>query len=141
MSHDSATERAEEAVSRLVAAFRAKDAEAFAELFTEEAEFVDITGVQVSQRQAIREIHAKLFADIMPGSRFDGAVTDARRLADTVVLCHATWTMMPNRVPGAASVPPVCGLLTLVLVSCGPRSRIAAATNVRTTRVQISGVA
>jgi conserved hypothetical protein len=53
----------------LVAAWNAGDATAYAELFTEDADYVTFFGLHMTGRRAIEESHRALFAGPLRGSR------------------------------------------------------------------------
>ncbi|WP_020573862.1 SgcJ/EcaC family oxidoreductase [Actinopolymorpha alba] len=59
-------------LQRLVAAWNAGDARAFAELFTQDADYITFFGAHLHGRTAIEEIHRPLFEGPLRGSRLSG---------------------------------------------------------------------
>ena len=72
--------------SRIVAAWQAKDAEAFAAAFTEDGSMILPGGVYLTGRPAIREFMAEGFAGRYQGTRVTGTPMAYKPLADDVVL-------------------------------------------------------
>jgi uncharacterized protein (TIGR02246 family) len=115
---------------RLVDAFNDKDADAFAALFTEDAEFVNIFGGRMRGREGIAAGHRHVFATALTGSVLTMDALDVLPVGDDVAVCHLGWTR--GRTPEAteATLPPGAGIFTLVGRRDGDEWRLAAATNV-----------
>jgi uncharacterized protein (TIGR02246 family) len=79
---------AENIVARLEEAWKAMDAAAFAEPFTEDADFVNIRAEHFQGRPAIEAGHAAIFAGIYAGSTTQMRVETARLLRPDVGLAH-----------------------------------------------------
>jgi uncharacterized protein (TIGR02246 family) len=101
-------------VDRLTAAFNTKDAEAFAALFAEDAEFVNILGRRMRRRDGIAAGHEIVFARLLAGSRLSVTRIDILPLGDDMAMMHATWTR--ERLPDATptTLPPGTGIFTFV---------------------------
>jgi uncharacterized protein (TIGR02246 family) len=64
------------------------NADAFAALFTEDADYVIFDGSQVKGREAIAESHRPLFEGFMRGSHLEAQITALRFLTPEVALVH-----------------------------------------------------
>ena len=72
----------------LFTAWAAGDADAYAELFTEDADYIAFDGVNQSGRAAIARGHRPLFERWLRGSRLVGDTPKIRLLAPAVALIH-----------------------------------------------------
>lgn len=111
--HDTTGRQADEQALRdllqaLMDRWAAGDAEAYADLFTEDADYVAFDGVNQKGRDAIVAGHQPLFTRWLKGSRLIGDVTSIRFLAPDVALMHATGnTIMAGKsrpAPGRESI-------------------------------------
>ncbi len=82
------------------AAWNAADADALADLFAEDADFVTVLGVWWTRRRQIRLDHARGFRWMFPESRLEMGEVRVRDLGDVAVV-HAPWTMTGPGVGGA----------------------------------------
>src|SRR5689334_10110180 len=83
---------AEEIRALYLAAMRGWNAgsgEAFAEPFTEDADFIAFDGVCFHGRHEIARFHDPLFKTHLKGTRLVGDVTDVRFVASDVAILHA----------------------------------------------------
>ncbi|MCR8675482.1 SgcJ/EcaC family oxidoreductase [Micrococcus sp. HG099] len=83
------------------AAWNAADADALANLFAEDADFVTVLGVWWTRRRQIRLEHARGFRWMFPESRLEMDEVRVRDLGDVAVV-HAPWTMTGPGVGGEA---------------------------------------
>lgn len=81
------------------AAWNAADADALADLFAEDADFVTVLGVWWTRRRQIRLDHARGFRWMFPESRLEMDEVRVRDLGDVAVV-HAPWTMTGPGVGG-----------------------------------------
>jgi uncharacterized protein (TIGR02246 family) len=81
-------------MQRLYEAWGEGDADAFAALFTEDADYVTFDGSLSKGRQAIADIHRPLFEGFMKGSRLTGQTTAVRFLAPDVALVHSKGAVL-----------------------------------------------
>jgi len=81
-------------MQRLYEAWGEGDADAFAALFTEDADYVTFDGSLSKGRQAIADIHRPLFEGFMKGSRLTGQTTAVRFLAPDVALVHSEGAVL-----------------------------------------------
>lgn len=116
-------------------AFNARDGEALAALFTDDAEFVNIFAARFRGRAAIASSHAAQFASVLRGNLLVVAPEEAditgRALTPDLLLAHVAWRR--DRLPDAAegSLPPGEGLFTFVVERRAGQWRLAATTNVQ----------
>jgi uncharacterized protein (TIGR02246 family) len=120
-------------VHRLADAFNDKDADAFAALFTEDAEFVNVFGARMRGRAGIAEGDRRVFATTLVGSTLALEELDVLPLGDDVAVCHARWRRGRTADATPATLPPGEGIFTLVGRRDGDGWLLAAATNVAIT--------
>jgi uncharacterized protein (TIGR02246 family) len=118
-------------VDRLAATFNTKDADAFAALFTEDAEFVNILGQRMRRRGGIAAGHEIVFAKLLAGSRLNVTEIDVMPLGDDVAMMHATWTRDRLADATPATLPPGTGIFTLVARRTDDDWLLVGATNVQ----------
>jgi uncharacterized protein (TIGR02246 family) len=108
----------------------AKDAAALGELFTEDAEFVNIMGMRMRGRQGIVDGHAWAFNGPLRGRRIHFDQVDALGVTDDVTVLHGHC--IREREPDAPAEGLPDGTSMLVFVTRrGPQGwEIVAATNV-----------
>jgi uncharacterized protein (TIGR02246 family) len=90
---DEARQVAAELAGQLERAWNAADGAAYGAAFTEDADFVAIRGDYHRSRQAIAHGHQAILDTIYRGSQVRFEVTQARRLADGVILAHVRQAM------------------------------------------------
>lgn len=82
-------------------AWNAADAEALAELFVEDADFVNVVGLWWSSRTRIRAAHDYGFRRIFASSRMQLEDVRVRELGEGAAVVHALWTLTgQNPAPG-----------------------------------------
>lgn len=64
------------------------DAEAYADCFTEDSDYVAFNGMHLRGRAANREVHGPLLRGVLKGTRIDPLVEDIALLAPDVALVH-----------------------------------------------------
>lgn len=119
-------EIATQLLSGLVAAWAAHDMAAFAELFHDDAAFVNVIGTYAHGRAEIQELHAAIHAGIYRNSAITMQLEDARAAADGVIVAHVASELSgderaPDQVRGS--------ILTLVIERRGADWKISAAQN------------
>lgn len=87
-------------------AWEQADADAIADLFAEDADFVNVVGFWWTRREQIRHNHAHGFAHIFPGSTLALERVRVRDLGDTAVV-HARWRIEGQRMPCAEGRAPL----------------------------------
>jgi len=117
-------------VDAIASALNAKNADELSQLFTEDAEFVNILGMRMRRRAAIVDGHARAFAGPLRGRHVRFDQVDELKVTDdvTVLLGHCVIERQPDApVEGLPD-----GTSVMVLVTRrGPEGwQIVAATNV-----------
>jgi uncharacterized protein (TIGR02246 family) len=122
--------RPRQLVDAFAEALNAKDATALGELFTEDAEFVNILGMRMRQREGIVKGHAWAFAGPLRGRRIRFDQVDELQVTDDVTVLHAHG--IREREPDAPVEGLPDGTSVLVFVArLGPQGwQAVAATNV-----------
>ena len=106
----------------LLASWNARDAEAYASLFTKDGSLVGFDGSTVEGRDAIREHLTAIFAD-HEVARYVRIVREVRVIADEVALLRAVVGMIP---PGEQDIDPQTNAVQfLVAVRTDEGGRIA----------------
>ncbi|HEX7733785.1 MAG TPA: SgcJ/EcaC family oxidoreductase [Ktedonobacteraceae bacterium] len=105
------------------------DADIFAAVFTEDAEYITFDGSMVKGREAIAESHRPLFEGFMRGSRLAGEPPTIRFLTPDVALVHGKGAVIQKRQKKAARR--AISTQTNVLVKQDGRWQIAAFHNTR----------
>jgi uncharacterized protein (TIGR02246 family) len=78
-----------ELLDRQVMAWAAGDPEAYASVFTPDADYVTFLGSHHKGREAITASYVSLFKRFLKGSRLDTEITQLRFLTPDVALIHA----------------------------------------------------
>lgn len=92
------TQAVRDLFQQLLKAWGAGDAEAYAALFTEDADYVAFDGVNQKGRAGIIAGHKPLFERYLKGSRLTGELVSLRFLAPDVALAHAVGSIIdPGR--------------------------------------------
>ncbi len=115
-------------VADLEAAWNTADGAAFAESFTDDAEFVNIYAMHATGRDEIAKAHQMLFDSVYSGSRNHFHLVKLRRLSDDVMVAHISAEL---HVPQGPMVGDLKALATAVLVHEGSDWKIVAFHNTR----------
>ncbi|MBA3945721.1 MAG: SgcJ/EcaC family oxidoreductase [Herpetosiphonaceae bacterium] len=105
------------------------DADAYANVFTEDADYVVLDGTHLKGRRAIAESHRPLFERFLKGSRLVGEPASVRLLVDDVALIHSKGAVLRagQKQPSRRRV----SVQTMVAVKHGNDWRLAAFQNTR----------
>lgn len=122
----------EEVLNRLVAAWDAGDARAYAAEFTEDATYVIYAGIAYEGRPEIERSHVPVFETYQRGSKMTMRVLGARQLSDDVVVV-LTEGGLGRRQPAALNK-----VQTFTLVREADRWRCAAFQNTKKNRAMIA---
>lgn len=91
----------EDAIRQLITrqgeAWAKGDAEAFAEVFTEDADYVTWVGSHFKGRAAIAASHVSLFEKYLKGTRLDGEITQLRFLSPDVAVIHSKGAVLKGK--------------------------------------------
>jgi uncharacterized protein (TIGR02246 family) len=112
-----------------VDAWNRHDTAAFAALYAENADFVNVLGVWLRGRAAIQEHHATIHAARMKTSRLMALETEVRFLRPDVALIHVHWELTGEVGPDGAALPTRQGILSHVVVKTGGKCHITSTQN------------
>ena len=109
------------------------DVTAMAELFTADADFVNVAGMRLKGRQQIRDEHVKSHKMQFKDSVLTFQSVDVRFLKPDVALVHIDWRIEGDRDSDGTSRAPRNGVMSWVVVRQRDEWRIASShnTNVR----------
>ena len=96
-------------------AWNRADADALADLFAEDAEFVNVVGLWWHDRANIRGAHAFGFARIFPGSRITMDEPRVRLLGTDAAVVQSRWHLVGQVTPDGEPAGDRDGILTFVL--------------------------
>ncbi len=124
----SADERAlRDLFQKLQEAWNQGDGRAYAASFTEDADYINVTGASLKGRQAIATVHQQLFETLFQGSQLEGFVKRLHFLSEDIALLHVHGR---PRVPGQEiPAPEQYSIQTLVAIKQADRWRITAFQN------------
>jgi uncharacterized protein (TIGR02246 family) len=123
------TESARAVCDDFVDAWNSHDMAAFAALYAEDADFVNVLGVWLQGRAAIREHHAAIHASRMKTSRLTALETEVRFLRPDVALVHVHWELTGQIGPDGAALPTRQGILSHVVAKTGGKWLITSSQN------------
>ena len=117
---------ADEFAAGWTAAWNQHDMQAFADLFHDDATFVNVIGVYMRGREEIRQAHAAVHAGPFRDSTLTAWLDDARTLGPDVIIAHLRSDLRgDDRMPGQVRST----LATLVIERRGAIWKILAAHN------------
>ena len=112
-----------------VDAWNRHDIAAFAALYAENADFVNVLGVWLRGRAAIQEHHATIHAARMKTSRLTALETEVRFLRPDVAVVHVHWELTGQIGPDGAALPTRQGILSHVVAKTGGKWLITSTQN------------
>lgn len=115
--------------SKQAAAWNAHDAAAYADLFTPDADVVNVLGWWWKGRDEIRSKLTDAFAFVFKDSRLTITDVQVRKLFPDIAVVHVRWTMTGAQSPPGEPVPPHEGIQVQVLVRSEDGWRIASFQN------------
>lgn len=110
-------------------AWNRHDMAALAELFAEDAQFVNVVGLWWKGREQIRAAHAATHATMFKDSHLAIDSVSVRFLKPDVAIARSAWQLTGHRSPSGENLPPRHGLLVHVLVRSGARWQIVDSQN------------
>jgi uncharacterized protein (TIGR02246 family) len=105
------------------------DMKGFAELFAEDAQFVNVIGMWWRGRSEIQKQHEALHATRMRNSHLVATETAVRLLRPDIAVLHIRWELTGDTGIDGVILPMRQGVMSLVTVSTGGRWQIASAQN------------
>jgi uncharacterized protein (TIGR02246 family) len=105
------------------------DMKSFAQLFTEDADFVNVIGLWWHGRPEIQKEHEALHATRMKNSYLIATETAARVLSQDVVIIHVRWQLTGDTGIHGVVLPTRQGILSFVTVRTKDKWLIASAQN------------
>jgi len=115
-----------EVEARQAEAWNSHDARAYSNLFTADADVVNVLGWWWQGRDRIESRLSDAFAFVFAVSRLTITQVDVRFLSSDIAIAHVGWTMMGARPPaGPVSTVPEIGIQTQVLKRLGNHWLIA----------------
>ena len=122
-------EGARETVTSLVNAWNEHDMNAFANLFAEDADYVNIEGTRWRGRSAIKDAHTFVHSTIFKHSHLTVDDTTFKQLSPDVIVARSTWRLEGQTTMKGEPVPSRTGIVTNVMVRSGPKWMIAVTQN------------
>jgi uncharacterized protein (TIGR02246 family) len=113
----------------LVVNWNNHDMKSLADLFAEDADFVNVIGMWWRGRPEIQSQHEALHATRMRNSHLIAAETAVRLLRRDVAVIHVRWQLTGDTGLDGVTLPPRQGVLSLVTVRTGSKWLIASAQN------------
>jgi len=111
-------------VDGFTAALERHDAHAFAELFTEDADFTNVAGAGARGRESVERFHAPIFAGRFRNVRTVSELVSVRRLTEDLASVDVRWTMTGARDSSGKERAPRHGLLNWIVKKEGQDWRI-----------------
>lgn len=115
--------------ARQAAAWNAHDATAYANLFTEDGDVVNVLGWWWQGRSAIQSKLSDAFAWVFKDSQLTITDVQTRFIGPSVAVAHVRWTLDGAKVPPGAPAPPREGIQLQVLQKVGQQWLIASFQN------------
>ena len=109
-------QRVEDIVRAFVEAWNRHDMEAFADLFADDAEFVNLVGLWWKGRAKIREAHVATHATLFKRSRLSLDEIAVRFVRPDVAVARASWRMTGHVSPLGNALPERQGVLVNLIV-------------------------
>lgn len=127
---DTVLDRPESIATAFVDAWRRRDPDAIADLFDEDAEFVNVTGLWWHDRESIRRAHAYGLSVIFKDSTLRLRDTHVKQLTDHIAVVHARLVLTGQTSVAGVDAPKPRQTLMSFVVHRGPDGwRCASAQN------------
>jgi len=112
-------------VANFVDAWNQHDAHAFAETFTEDADFTNVRGDSAHGRKAVEDFHAPMFATRFKNTHQTATDVKSRFLSSDIASADIRWEMTGALEADGTPIPIRKGLLNWVATRHGDRWRIS----------------
>lgn len=119
----------EQVVRAFGEAWNRHDMDAFAALFAEQAEFVNVVGLWWKGREEIKRAHIATHATLFKDSQLAIAEVAVRFVKPDVAIARARWQLTGHRAPSGAALPVRKGVLVNLVVHADGRWRIVDSQN------------
>ena len=116
-------------VNEFASAWNRHDLQAFGELFTPDAEFVNVVGIWWKGRAEIQEAHEFAHSTMFKASRLTLLETTVRFYSVDVAVSRSKWSLEGHLGPDGKALPPRTGILLNVLVARDSGWKIAESQN------------
>jgi uncharacterized protein (TIGR02246 family) len=123
-------------VRKIIDAWNRHDMDAFANLFTEDADFVNVRGVRWIGRRAIKDAHATTHATIFKNSRLSLQESSVRFLHPDVAVARSVTEVTGQLNADGDALPPRSAMLTLIMMKLENAWMIVVAQNTDIVQVQ-----
>jgi uncharacterized protein (TIGR02246 family) len=114
------TDQALAIVSAFAEAWNRHDMAAFADLFSADAEFVNVVGTWWKGKGAIRDAHEFTHSSMFKHSRLTILSTEVRFPVEEIAIARSRWSMEGHVSPDGAALPRRIGILMNVLRRSSP---------------------
>jgi uncharacterized protein (TIGR02246 family) len=104
-------------VTRIIEAWNRHDMDAFANVFAEDADFVNVRGVRWIGRDVIRKAHVTTHATIFKNSQLSLKETSTRFLRPDVAVARSVTEVTGQTNASGQTLPPRSAMLTLVMMN------------------------
>ena len=108
-------ENPENVITKWQEGWNAADADALADLFADDAEFINVVGLWWHDKDNIRGAHAFGFAKIFPGSRIAMAQPRVRYVGEDAAVVQSRWNLTGQVTPSGEPAGDRAGIFTFVL--------------------------
>jgi len=115
--------------ARLIETWNAHDMKAFAQLHTDDAEFVNVYGMWWTGRPRIQAEHEATHATVFRKSHLTATEVRVKFLRTDVASLHMRWDLTGLALPNGQPIPDRKGVLVYILVKDGGEWRIAVGQN------------
>jgi uncharacterized protein (TIGR02246 family) len=115
--------------SQVIETWNAHDMKAFAELFRDDAEFVNVYGMWWTGRKRIQAEHEATHATVFRQSRLSVRDMRVKFLRPDVASLHALWELTGLTLPDGQALPDRKGVLVYIVVKDAGAWRIAVGQN------------
>lgn len=88
---------------------------ALAQLFAQDADFVNVVGIWWTSRGEIERAHQATHRTMFKDSTLSGHIASLKLIRDDVAVVHFAWSLVGMRAPDGQAVPERKGILVFVL--------------------------
>lgn len=122
-------QKPEDVLDKWTQAWNTLDADALADLFDEDAEFVNVVGLWWHNRADIREAHQYGFDHIFSKSKIWFSEKQTRLIGESAAVIVAKWSIEGQHTPGGGDAEQRSGIFTFVLEKFDSEWLVVAAQN------------